>query len=204
VALQDTLEQIQNFDLADINWERVGVWPIAGRLFLWVIAVIAIGAGTYFLFIKDLNLTLDRVTLEEQELRKTFSEKAFQSAKLEDYKKQMQEMEVTFGSLVSQLPSETEVPGLLEDIDEKGVESGLDIQSISLQAERAEEFYIELPINISVSGTYHDLGTFISGIAGMPRIVTLHDFNVTGNKNSSKLKMTIQAKTYRYKSDEGG
>lgn len=204
MALQDTLEQIQNFDLADINWERVGVWPIAGRLFLWVIAVIAIGAGTYFLFIKDLNLTLDRVTLEEQELRKTFSEKAFQSAKLEDYKKQMQEMEVTFGSLVSQLPSETEVPGLLEDIDEKGVESGLDIQSISLQAERAEEFYIELPINISVSGTYHDLGTFISGIAGMPRIVTLHDFNVTGNKNSSKLKMTIQAKTYRYKSDEGG
>jgi len=204
VALQDTLEQIQNFDLTDINWERVGVWPIAGRLFLWVIAVIAIGAGTYFLFIKDLNLTLDRVTLEEQELRKTFSEKAFQSAKLEDYKKQMQEMEVTFGSLVSQLPSETEVPGLLEDIDEKGVESGLDIQSISLQAERAEEFYIELPINISVSGTYHDLGTFISGIAGMPRIVTLHDFNVTGNKNSSKLKMTIQAKTYRYKSDEGG
>jgi type IV pilus assembly protein PilO len=112
----------------------------------------------------------------------------------------MKEMEESFGALVSQLPTDTEVPGLLEDITNKGVESGLEIKSIQLQAEQAKEFYIELPISIEVTGTYHDFGTFVSGIAALPRIVTLHDFKMTADpKTPGVLSMSIAAKTYRYK-----
>jgi type IV pilus assembly protein PilO len=109
-------------------------------------------------------------------------------------------MEESFGALVSQLPSDTEVPGLLEDITNKGLLNGLDIASIILQKESAKEFYVELPIAIKASGSYHDLGAFISGMAGLPRIVTLHDFQITAEKkNPNSLDMSIIAKTYRYK-----
>jgi type IV pilus assembly protein PilO len=109
-------------------------------------------------------------------------------------------MEESFGALVSQLPSDTEVPGLLEDITNKGLLNGLSIQSIDLQPEVAKEFYVELPISISATGSYHDLGAFISGMAGLPRIVTLHDFQITADpKNANALDMKIIAKTYRYK-----
>jgi type IV pilus assembly protein PilO len=112
-------------------------------------------------------------------------------------------MRDSFGALVSQLPSDTEVPGLLEDISAKGELNGLAIESIDLLDEVREEFYVELPISIEAEGSYHDLGAFISGMAGLPRIVTLHDFDIemTGD-DSSNLSMEITAKTYRYR-DEG-
>ena len=104
----------------------------------------------------------------------------------------MVEMEESFGALVSQLPSDTEVPGLLEDITNKGLLNGLEIASIDLQKERAREFYVELPIAISASGSYHDLGAFISGMAGLPRIVTLHDFKISSKEcNANNLKMKL-------------
>ena len=113
-------------------------------------------------------------------------------------------MEESFGALVSQLPSDTEVPGLLEDITNKGLMNGLEINSIKLQAEQAREFYVELPIAITATGSYHDLGAFISGMAGLPRIVTLHDFSITARSgNSNALNLSITAKTYRYKDGEG-
>jgi type IV pilus assembly protein PilO len=115
----------------------------------------------------------------------------------------MVEMEESFGALVSQLPSDTEVPGLLEDITNKGLLNGLDIASIDLQKEQAREFYVELPIAIAASGSYHDLGAFISGMAGLPRIVTLHDFQISSNKDDANdLTMSIIAKTYRYKDED--
>jgi type IV pilus assembly protein PilO len=137
---------------------------------------------------------------KEVKLKKDFEAKAFQAANLEAYRQQMAEMEESFGALVSQLPSDTEVPGLLEDITNKGLLNGLDIASIDLQKESAKEFYVELPIAIAASGSYHDLGAFISGMAGLPRIVTLHDFEITTDKkDANKLDMKIIAKTYRYK-----
>jgi type IV pilus assembly protein PilO len=115
----------------------------------------------------------------------------------------MAEMEESFGALVSQLPSDTEVPGLLEDITNKGLLNGLAIDAIVLQKEKAQEFYVELPISISAKGSYHDLGAFISGMAGLPRIVTLHDFQIKAEKdNPNKLDMKIIAKTYRYKDED--
>lgn len=203
MALQDVMDQLNNFDINDIDWSRMGVWPTAGKVVLCVLLIIAVGVGGYFLFIKDLNLQLQRVTLQEQELRNTFKAKAFQAANLDAYREQMKEIEESFGALLAQLPSDTEVPGLLEDIDEKGADSGLVINSIELKPEVKKEFYVELPISIKVTGPYHDFGTFVSGVAGMPRIVTLHDYDIKPVKGSSgMLDMTILAKTYRYNSKD--
>jgi len=115
----------------------------------------------------------------------------------------MVEMEASFGALVKQLPSDTEVPGLLEDITLTGIGTGLEIKSIQLKPEVAAEFYIELPIEIQVTGTYHDFGSFVSGVAGLPRIVTLHDFTIKPG-DAGLLNMTILAKTYRYNDQEDG
>ena len=114
-------------------------------------------------------------------------------------------MEVSFGALLKQLPSDTEVPGLLEDITRTGLGSGLEFEEIKLLPEVAQQFYIELPIQIKVVGGYHDLATFVSGVASLPRIVTLHDFDLVpaAAGSSSKLRMGILAKTYRY-NDKGG
>jgi type IV pilus assembly protein PilO len=112
-------------------------------------------------------------------------------------------MRESFGALVSQLPSDTEVPGLLEDISSKGELNGLSIEAIDLLDEVLEEFYVELPIAIAASGSYHDLGAFVSGMAGLPRIVTLHDFEIEmSGEDSSNLSMSITARTYRYRDDE--
>ncbi|MEQ8802540.1 MAG: type 4a pilus biogenesis protein PilO, partial [Haliea sp.] len=168
-----------------------------------LLLIVVLVAGYYF-HIKDLQLQFDRVQAEESRLKQDFEKKAFEAANLEAYKEQMVEMEESFGALVSQLPSDTEVPGLLEDITNKGLTNGLEINSINLQAEQAREFYVELPIAITATGSYHDLGAFISGMAGLPRIVTLHDFSITARSgNSNALNLSITAKTYRYKDGEG-
>ena len=120
MALADTLEQLQNFDVNDIDWDRIGVWPLAARIAVCVAAVVAILCVAFFMVVEDLNLRKDKVVAEESDLRRSFERKSFQAANLDAYRAQMVEMEKSFGALVKQLPSDTEVPGLLEDIDEKG------------------------------------------------------------------------------------
>lgn len=199
MALQDVMDQLNDFDINDIDWSRMGVWPFPAKVAFAAVIAAAIVAGSYFLFVKELNVKLDKVSSKEESLKSSFKIKAFQAANLEGYRAQMEEMETSFGALVAQLPSDTEVPGLLEDIDEKGADTGLIIDSISLQKEKTQEFYVELPISINVSGPYHDFGSFVSGVAGMPRIVTLHDYNIKKEPTGGLLTMTILAKTYRYK-----
>ncbi len=196
------VEQLKNLNMSDIEWDKVGVWPAPARVFLFVVAVAVIFAGAYFLVVKEKNQSLATAEHRERTLRTEFEKKAFEAANLERYRQQMDEMRESFGALVKQLPSDTEVPGLLEDIDEKGVSSRLIINSITLQPERPSEFYVELPIEVRVTGGYHEFGAFVSGVAGMPRIVTLHDFNIVKERGSNNLNMTIQAKTYRYKEQE--
>lgn len=196
------MEQLKNFNLSEVDWERVGVWPTPARIFLFVLAVIAIIAGAYFLVVKDKNMQLAGAERKEVDLKVQFEKKAYEAANLEKYRLQMVEMEESFDALKKQLPKDTEVPGLLEDIDEKGIDSRLSIESITLQPEIATEYYVELPIEIKVTGGYHEFGAFVSGVAGMPRIVTLHDYTIKSDPQSSNLHMTIQAKTYRYKEQE--
>ena len=200
MALEDTMRSLRDFDLSDLDFDNVGSWPTPIKLFIWLVLLAAITAGGYYYHIEDLQLELGKSEAVEVTLKKEFEKKAFQAANLDAYRQQMVEMEESFGALVSQLPSDTEVPGLLEDITNKGLLNGLEIASIVLQPEQAREFYVELPIAISASGSYHDLGAFISGMAGLPRIVTLHDFNIVlKGGDANNLQMKIIAKTYRYK-----
>lgn len=204
MSLNDSLESLRQIDLSNLDFNNVGSWPTAVKVIAYIFLLIAILALGYNFHLKDLQLELEGVQAEESSLREQFSKKAFEAANLEAYKEQMQEMEVSFGSMLKQLPSDTEVPGLLEDITRTGLGSGLEFEEIKLLPEVAQQFYIELPIQIKVVGAYHDLATFVSGVASLPRIVTLHDFDLIPSKaeGNSNLSMSILAKTYRY-NDKG-
>ncbi len=205
-SFTESLKSLNELDLADLDLENVGNWPTAVKVIAGVLLFALLVAAGYYYHIDGLNKRLAQVEAEEAELRRDFEKKAFEAANLEAYKRQMVEMEESFGALVSQLPSDTEVPGLLEDITTKGEMNGLKIDTIDLLDEQEQEFYIELPIAINAVGSYHDLGAFISGMAGLPRIVTLHDFEILSSQEvGNQLAMSITAKTYRYRDggDEG-
>ena len=207
MSLTEAIDSLKKVDLAELDLNNLGAWPAAVKVIACcLLLIVALALGFNF-YLKDLQADLDRQRAEEQTLKDQFSAKAFQAANLDAYKSQMAEMEESFGSLLRQLPSDTEVPGLLEDITRTGLGSGLEFEEIKLEPEVIQQFYIELPIQIAVVGGYHDLATFVSGVASLPRIVTLHDFEIKsvegeGGVGSSKLRMTILAKTYRY-NDEG-
>lgn len=204
MALEDTLKGLQEFDINDLDFDNLGSWPLAVKIIVWAIALTGILVLGYLYHVEGLQTTLETAVAKEAGLKEEFEQKAFQVANLDKYREQMIEMEESFGALVSQLPSDTEVPGLLEDITNKGMLNGLEFDSIKLQAEVTQEFYVELPINIVARGSYHDLGAFISGMAGLPRIVTLHNFHITQQKSGEgALRLQIIAKTYRYKEEEG-
>ena len=202
MAFRDAIKDLQELDINNLDLESIGTWPILAKGIIWGIVLIGCLVAGYIYDIAPLREELARVTATEQTLRQDFKTKAAKAANLEAYRKQMIEMEETFGALLSQLPTDTEVPGLLEDITEVGVSNGLEISSIKLQPEVAKEFYVELPISIQVKGPYHDLVAFVSGIAGLPRIVTLHDFSIATSPGGIDLNMSITAKTYRYRDPE--
>lgn len=202
MALNDTLEQLKNFDVNDIDFEKVGVWPLPAKVFVAVLLVILVFSLTYYVKISELNEQLETSKSKETTLRKEYETKSFEAANLDAYRAQMEEMDLTFKSLISRLPSKTEIAGLLDDIEARGTESGLTINATTIEQEKTSEYYIEVPFKISVDGGYHDMGSFISGVAGMPRIVTLHDYTIQKKKDSGVLNMQISAKTYRYKSQE--
>ena len=201
--IQKLVKELQEFDWADLqDMDTIGVWPTAVKVLITTIIFIGCLAAGYFLHVQNLQLELQNVTNEESTLRIEFEQKAFLAANLEEYRAQTVEMEESFNQLLQQLPSVTEVPGLVDDVTETGVGSGLEFNNIALASESVEEFYIELPINIEVIGDYHDFGMFVSGVASLDRIVTLHDFTIDA-QNENLLEMRIQARTYRYKDVEG-
>lgn len=197
---QKLTEQINEFDFNDIDWNNMGSWPLAGRVIFASLIFFGVLIGLYFLDIQSSMEKYDRVVAEEEVIKQDFETKAFRVANLDAYKKQLAEIEESFGSLLRQLPRDTEVPGLLEDITNSAIGANLEIRSIKLDKEKQTEFYTELPINIDVVGEYHDFGAFVSAVAGLGRIVTLHDFTVkpVGKDNDKKLNLKIVAKTYRY------
>lgn len=204
MSLAESIENLRKIDLSDLDLNNIGSWPPVIKGVVFVLSFVMVLALGYNFHLNDLQATLERSQGEEQTLRQQFTSKAFQAANLEAYKEQMKEMEVSFGTLLRQLPSDTEVPGLLEDVTRTGLGSGLEFEEIKLLPEVIQQFYIELPIQISVVGGYHDLATFVSGVASLPRIVTLHDFEIkpVGRESSSVIRMSVMAKTYRY-NDKG-
>ncbi|MAZ69365.1 type 4a pilus biogenesis protein PilO [Porticoccus sp.] len=202
MALSDSFQQLKDFDFTDLDFDSIGVWPLPVRVLLLIVVFSLVLAGTYYFHVKDLGVQLEQSKAQEVKLKNNFEQKAFQAANLEAYRIQMAEVEKLFSALLAQLPSDTEVPGLLEDITEIGHGASLNISSITLQPERSAEFYVELPIKIVAEGGYHDVGAFVSGVAGLPRIVTLHDYSLSAKGSGGLLALEIQAKTYRYKTQE--
>jgi len=190
------VEQFKNLDKRDI-----GRWPLVFRLGLIVIIFLVVsGAAVYWLVVQQQRPELLKVQEEEVELRKTFDSKQKKAANLEQYKTQLAEMERTFGAMLRQLPGKTEVPSLLVDISQTGLAAGLEEKLFQPANEIRRDFYAELPIRIRLTGSYHELGTFVSGIAALPRIVTLHNIDIKPESKDSQDQLTLDvtAKTYRY------
>ncbi len=182
--------------------ENIGNAPAAIKAGVFVtLFVLIIGAGIYFDTLDQLKV-LERHEKKEFELKEEFKIKAGKAAKLELYKEQLAEMEASFGALLRQLPETTEVESLLVDVSQTGLASGLEVKKFKPSAEEKKGFYAELPIALEVSGSFHQLASFISGIAALPRIVTISDMRLEpfakDDLTSAKLKMSATAKTYRY------
>jgi len=197
--MQIYLDKINEFDINNIDWENMGSWPLVGKLTFCSIITVAILVGGYFMMLEPMSQKLTREINQETQLKRDFENKAFQVANLDEYKTQMVEMEQSFESILKQLPRDTEVPGLIDDISLAALNNGLDLKVISPKKQIVTEFYNELPIEIEVEGDYHELGAYVSSVASLSRIVTLHDFSISiKDKNSGILSLKILAKTYRY------
>lgn len=196
----NVVEELQSLDVND-----VGRWPLVFRAAVIVIVfVLVVGLGIYWFIVKDKAPQLERVQAEEEQLRITFESKQRKAANYDAYKAQLAQIEQSFGTMLRQLPGETEIPSLIVDISQTGLAAGLQEKLFVPRGEIPRDFYAEKPISIRLNGSYHEIGNFVSGIAALPRIVTLHDINITREDTQSfdKLSLEVTAKTYRYLDEE--
>lgn len=193
------------FNINDLDPNDIGGWPLPIRIIVILIMLVLMGGALYYFDTEEQLLRIDNAQKKEATLRRSIEEKQSKAANLDAYKQQLQEMKETFGVMLRQLPNESQVADLLVDVSQTGLASGLEFELFQPQSEIQREFYAELPIQITVNGTYMEFGTFVSGLAALPRIVTIHDIQlipVGDDKNKKgdyrKLKMSAVAKTYRY------
>jgi type IV pilus assembly protein PilO len=182
-----------------------GRWPLPIRAGAVGLAFVALTLVLIYAFVwNEQRPELDRREAEEQQLRNEFREKHAKAVNLEVYKQQLKDIERSFGALLRQLPGKTEVPSLLVDISQTGLAAGLQEKLFQPEPEVKKDFYAELPIKIRLTGSYHQFGEFVSGIAALPRIVTLHDIDIKpDNKDAyDQLSLELTAKTYRYMDED--
>jgi type IV pilus assembly protein PilO len=193
----NVLQEIRNLDPKD-----VGRWPLLARLVAIVVIFLVLSAALiYAVPYRSQMPDLEMARRDEQALQATFDEKQRKAANFEAYKAQLKEMERSFGAMLRQLPGKTEVPSLLVDISQVGLAAGLQEKLFQPAPEVHKDFYAELPIKIRLTGSYHQFGNFVSGIATLPRIVTLHDITIvpeTKDAGYDQLTLDVTAKTYRY------
>ena len=188
-----------------VDWNDPGRWPLLIHAVVVAVAFIVMAvAFSYVFVVKEKKPDLEGKEKEEMELRGVFREKHQKAVNLSVYEQQLKDIESSFGALLRQLPGRTEVPNLLVDISQTGVAAGLDEKLFQPSAEEKKDFYAELPIKIRLSGNYHEFGEFVSGIAALPRIVTLHDISIKSEKGApfDQLTLDLTARTYRYLDDE--
>lgn len=198
--MNELLEQLRNLDPSE-----PGRWPLVIRLgVIGLVFLVATSAAVYFLAWTEKRPDLETARAEEQTLLNTLEQKARKAANLDAYKAQLKEMESTFGAMLRQLPNKTEIPSLLVDISQKDLEANLEEKLFQPGAPILHDFYAEVPIKIKLTGSFHSLGTFVSGVAALPRIVTLHDISIAskGKGGGDNLEIELTAKTYRYLDEE--
>jgi type IV pilus assembly protein PilO len=190
------VEELQSLDIND-----VGRWPFAFRAGVIAVVFVAVSTlGIWFTIIKDKAPLLERAQQEEQELKIAFENKQRKAANYDAYRAQLSQIEQSFGTMLRQLPGKTEIPSLIVDISQTGLAAGLQEKLFRPEAEIPRDFYAEKPIRIRLSGGYHEIANFVSGIAALPRIVTLHNIDITRESNDSydQLSLEVTAQTYRY------
>jgi type IV pilus assembly protein PilO len=189
-------------DLNNLDMNNVGGWPLPIKLVAVLLLCSAIGGAGYYFDTQHMIADLERIRAKENDLRRTFEQKWNKVANLDALKQQLEEMNKSFGAMLRQLPDKTEVADLLVDVSQTGLANGLEFQLFKPGGEIRRGFYAELPIQIQVTGTYHQFGAFVSGISALPRIVTMHDVDIkpTGARGAGAqmLSMNAIAKTYRY------
>ena len=192
-------------DFKNLDFTEIGDWAISVKIFMVILLSIAIlGAGIWFNTMSQLE-TLKAAQEKENQLKQTFEAKQHKAASLDAYKQQLIDMKRSFGSMLRQLPGETEVSELLVDISQAGLSNGLEFELFKPEKERPVDFYAELPIKISVKGDYHQFGSFVSDVVALPRIVTLHDIEISRkSEKDTELSMQATAKTFRYFEEEEG
>ena len=205
---------LNNIDLSDLTLDNMGTWPVPVKIGLCIAAFAITLFVAYWFDTKEQIAQLNGAEKQEIELRSTFETKQKRAANLDAYKLQLIQIKKSFGNMLHRLPSKTEVPGLLEDISKTGITVGLEFKLFDPQREIRHDFYAELPIHITIAGNYHLFGEFVSKIAALHRIVTLHDFKITLMPKNDKLKkeagkqrpllMDMTAKTYRAIELNGG
>jgi type IV pilus assembly protein PilO len=193
------VDELRSLDVNDI-----GRWPLVFRVaVIGIVFAVVLGFGIYWTIIEDRAPQLKRAQDEELTLRVAFENKQRKAANYDEYKKQLEQMEQSFGTMLRQLPGETEIPSLIVDISQTGLAAGLQEKLFQPQPEVPKDFYAEKPILIHLSGSYHEIANFVSGVAALPRIVTLHNINVKPDSTESfdRLSIEVTAKTYRYLED---
>jgi len=208
VDIGQAFSDLQGLDGSDLK--KIGSAPVAVRGFILALGLaVIVGAGIWFL-IKPKFLELDKVAAKEEILKQTFDDTQAKAANRDAYIEQLGEMKRTFNVMLRQLPNKTDIESLLIDLSQTSVAAGLEVEFFKPENEIAREFYVEYPIRIKVTGDYHQFGNFVSGLAALPRIVTLHNINITPTRTSSsrkeqpaqKLEMDLTATTYRYLDDD--
>lgn len=191
-------------DLNNVDLKTIGTAPSPIKALAIAIVVIAILGAGYWFVIKDQRERLERAQAEELQLRQTFEIRQRRAANLDAYRDQLEEMQRTFGTMLRQLPSQTEVPSLLVDISQTALASGLEIELFRPQAEQRRGFYAEMPIQMRMVGNYEQMAQFTSGVASLPRIVTLHNMVIRPERDGGRLTMEAVARTYRYLEESDG
>ena len=187
----------------NLEFDNIGQWPYVVKVTMAIITAVLVAGLSFWLLVVDKMTALELAKIKEIELKQEYQSKYHVAANLELFQAQMVEAQSLFANQLKSLPESHETPGLLDDITFVGTTSGLDFVKINWQPEIKQEIYIELPIGIEVIGTYHEFGQFVSKVAGLPRIVTLHNFKINiSAKNSDVLHLVLQAKTYRYRETE--
>ena len=193
-------------DLRTLDTSDPGRWPLPIRIgAVGAVFVAVVAFGVYMFVIKDEVPLLERAQAEETDLRGQFEDRQRKAANFDAYRAQLAEIERDFGAMLRQLPGKTEVPSLLVDISQTGLGAGLEEQLWQPTLEVQKDFYAELPIRLRYTGSYHEFGSFVSGIAALPRIVTLHDITIRragADGSPDELTLDATAKTYRYLDEE--
>ena len=195
------LKSLNEIELDELDLENIGSWPLVVKAIVCIIAAALVAFFTYSLLVSSEIEAYERAQEKEQELRTTYRQKYDVASKLEIYRQQMVEMEEKFSQLLKRLPTSSETPGLIEDLSYIGTSSGLTFHKVEWMPEIEKEFYTELPIKIEVVGSYHDFGEFVSKVAELPRIISLHDFTINGGELQEQLEFSVVAKTYRYEGE---